>query len=194
VAQLLDRVERQRREAEQLRDSANLDALTGLINRRGFDSAIDQLLRGRRERDAAFSMLMLDLDHFKDYNDDFGHQAGDDVLRQVGRLLRAALRPADLPARYGGEEFALLLPETDLEHAHGVAERVLADFRAAAWPLRPVTVSIGVAEAHRSDDARELIRRADEALYAAKHGGRDRVVVAAAPGTAAGPAATGRGA
>lgn len=187
VANLLDRLERERREVRALRDDANTDGLTGLANRRAFDAAIERLAGGRRDQDAAFSLLMLDLDKFKDYNDDFGHQAGDEVLRRVGRLLHAVLRPTDLPARYGGEEFAVLLPDTDLARACDVAERVLNAFRNDLWPRRPVTVSIGVAEAE-ADDAAELVRRADEALYAAKRGGRDRYRVAgmAAPAESAG--------
>ena len=177
VAQLLDRLDRERRETRALRDDANTDGLTGLANRRAFDAAIERLAGGRRDQDAAFSLLMLDLDKFKNYNDDFGHQAGDEVLRRVGRLLHATLRPTDLPARYGGEEFAVLLPDTDLARACDVAERVLNAFRNDLWPRRPVTVSVGVAEAE-ADDAAELVRRADEALYAAKRAGRDRYQVA----------------
>lgn len=177
AANLLERLEQQRRQTRALRDDANTDGLTGLANRRAFDAAIERLAGGRRDQDAAFSLLMLDLDKFKNYNDDFGHQAGDEVLRRVGRLLRAVLRPTDLPARYGGEEFAVLLPDTDLARACDVAERVLNAFRNDLWPHRPVTVSIGVAEAE-ADDAAELVRRADEALYAAKRGGRDRYRVA----------------
>ena len=123
---------------------------------------------------------MLDLDKFKDYNDSHGHQAGDEVLRITGRLLRGALRPNDLPARYGGEEFAVLLPDTDGEHAYRVAERILTDFRAFAWPLRKVTISIGVAEAQPGDDEHGIVGRADDALYQAKSGGRDRAVLGAA--------------
>jgi diguanylate cyclase (GGDEF)-like protein len=177
VATLLDRVERQRRESELLRDDANTDPLTQLANRRAFDAALAKLLRGRRENDAVFSLLMLDLDNFKAYNDTFGHQAGDKILRNTGQLLPAALRPSDLAARYGGEEFALLLPGIDAAHAKKVAERILADFRSFPWLQRPVTVSIGVTEAHHDDGALELVHRADVALYEAKRAGRDRAIL-----------------
>lgn len=180
VSTLLDRVERERRETQRMRESAVTDGLTGLPNRRAFDEAIARLLSGRREKDTRFCLLMLDLDFFKSYNDTFGHLAGDDALRISARLLRDALRPGDLPARYGGEEFAALLPGSDGEDGLQVAARINRLFRNEHWPLRPVTVSIGVAEAHPGDDAASLIARADAALYAAKHGGRDRAELAPA--------------
>lgn len=178
VAHLMDRVEREQRETQRMRDSAETDGLTSLPNRRAFDHAVAMLLRGHRERDACFCLLMLDLDFFKHYNDDFGHLAGDDALRVTARLLREALRPGDLPARYGGEEFAVLLPGSDGENGLQIAGRILELFRAEHWPLRPVTISIGVAPAHRGDEAVDLIARADSALYEAKHSGRDRAVLA----------------
>lgn len=180
VANLLDKLERQRRESVLLRNDAGTDILTGLANRRAFDDALANLLRGQREHDTMFSLLMLDLDNFKAYNDDFGHLAGDQVLRITGHLLGAALRPSDLAARYGGEEFALLLPDTDVTGASGVAARILDAFRGFAWPQRAVTISIGVAQSARGDGATDLIGRADAALYGAKHAGRDRLMVAAA--------------
>jgi diguanylate cyclase (GGDEF)-like protein len=157
-----------------LRNDADTDILTGLANRRAFDDALANLLRGQREHDAMFSLLMLDLDKFKSYNDDFGHLAGDEVLRITGHLLGAALRPSDLAARYGGEEFALLLPGTDVTRAGEVAARILDAFRVFAWPQRAVTISIGVAQSATNDDATDLIRRADAALYDAKHAGRNQ--------------------
>ncbi|HEX5756480.1 MAG TPA: GGDEF domain-containing protein [Arenimonas sp.] len=187
VSTLLDRVERERRETQRMKDSADTDGLTGLPNRRAFDEAMGRLLSGRREKDTRFCLLMLDLDFFKSYNDSFGHLAGDDALRITARLLRDALRPGDLPARYGGEEFAALLPGSDGDDGLQVAARINRLFREEQWPLRPVTVSIGVAEAHPGDDAASLIARADAALYAAKHGGRDRAELApASPVSAAG--------
>ena len=148
--------------------------------RAAFDEALAGLLRGQREHDTMFSLLMLDLDHFKTFNDEFGHLAGDQVLRITGHLLRAALRPADMAARYGGEEFVLLLPGTDISGASEVATRLLDAFRGFAWPQRTVTVSIGMAQAVAGDAAEDLIRRADSSLYDAKRGGRDRAVAAIA--------------
>ncbi|MGB3497043.1 MAG: diguanylate cyclase [Rhodanobacter sp.] len=180
VASLFDKLERQRRESTVLRNDAGTDILTGLPNRRAFDEALAGLLRGQREHDTMFSLLMFDLDHFKTFNDEFGHLAGDQVLRITGHLLRAALRPADMAARYGGEEFVLLLPGTDISGASEVATRLLDAFRGFAWPQRTVTVSIGMAQAVAGDAAEDLIRRADSSLYDAKRGGRDRAVAAIA--------------
>jgi diguanylate cyclase (GGDEF)-like protein len=173
---LLDRVERQNRTTAELRDSAHTDALTGLGNRRAFDAALVRLFE-RRERDGlSFSLLLLDLDHFKAYNDTFGHPAGDEALRQVGRLLPLALRPGDVATRYGGEEFAVLLPGAGAPDALMVAERIVANVRNGLWLHRPVTVSVGVAEARAGEAAPALVARADAALYAAKKAGRDRAL------------------
>ncbi len=185
VAALLDKMERQRLEVDLLRDDANTDALTGLANRRAFDAALARWMRGQREGDLTFSLLMLDLDKFKSYNDTYGHAAGDEVLRITGQILHSLLRPSDLAARYGGEEFAVVLHESNANQARDVATRILAAFRAFPWPRRAVTISIGVAQASTHQRALGLIECADAALYAAKNGGRDRVVVA----TAAAPSA-----
>jgi diguanylate cyclase (GGDEF)-like protein len=181
VASLVDRVERERDESRRMRERAQTDGLTGLPNRRAFDEALARLHSGRREQDTRFCLLMVDLDFFKSYNDSFGHLAGDDALRISARLLRDALRPGDLPARYGGEEFAALLPDADAAAGLQVAARVIEQFHHEHWPLRPVTVSIGVAEAQPGDDADRLIARADAALYAAKHAGRNRAELAPPP-------------
>ena len=177
VSVLLDRVEREKRITSHLREDALTDELTQLGNRRAFQAAITGLLRRRREEDAVFSLLMLDLDRFKSFNDSFGHVAGDQALQQVGQLLKAALRPGDVAARFGGEEFAVLLPGTDGERARLVAERIRRDFHGAQWPDRALTVSIGASQGERGDEVASLVARADRALYAAKAGGRDRVVV-----------------
>ena len=167
---------------------ARQDALTGLANRRRLDELIEQeWFRARREQQS-LALLMIDVDHFKLYNDRYGHQAGDACLRTIAFLLRdIARRPADLAARYGGEEFILLLPNTDLQGAGGIAEAFRAALR---WkhiphdraPLRRVTVSIGVAAmvpAPDNDDFESLIKAADQALYRAKESGRDKAM---APG------------
>ena len=126
------------------------------------------------------ALLMLDLDRFKSYNDSFGHPAGDEVLRDTGRLLRASVRPGDLVARYGGEEFVIVLRQGDEVSASRVGARVLDAFRTNDWPLRPVTISIGAAVAGALDTPQSLIDRADRALYASKQAGRDRMTLAAA--------------
>lgn len=176
VARLIERVDQQHQAMRDLSNIALTDTLTQLPNRRAFDLLLTRLLDGRREQDRAFCLLMLDLDRFKDYNDRYGHLAGDEILRRVGALLHANLRPGDHAARYGGEEFAVLLPETPMSAATQIAERIRAAFTTTRWPHRSVTVSIGVAAARADDHARTLIERADAALYSAKGKGRNRVV------------------
>ena len=176
VARLIERVDQQHQAMRDLSNIALTDTLTQLPNRRAFDLLLARLLDGRREQDRAFCLLMLDLDRFKDYNDRFGHTAGDEVLRRVGALLHANLRPGDHAARFGGEEFAVLLPETSMLAASQIAERIRVAFTKTRWPHRGVTVSIGAAAARAADHAQLLIERADAALYSAKGKGRNRVV------------------
>lgn len=173
VGFLLDRVERQRRVEVLLRQDAHSDGLTGLANRRAFDAA----LSNSKRRPGEFSLLMLDLDRFKDFNDSFGHQAGDDVLREAGRILRTVMRSQDMAARYGGEEFVILLPEGGERQAQLAGQRILDAFRGHAWPQRAMTVSIGAAVAREGEPPEDLLRRADAALYGSKASGRDRLTV-----------------
>jgi two-component system cell cycle response regulator len=125
--------------------------------------------------------MMFDIDHFKSFNDTYGHQQGDSILREMGLLLRRGLRKMDIPARYGGEEFAIVLPETDMKNAAKVATRLRRDVESFGFPGHEeplhVTVSIGLAEFDQCrDNTREtLIKRADLALYRAKKSGRNRV-------------------
>lgn len=174
MAWLLHHLDHQRQKSERFQDAAYTDALTRLVNRRGFDEALERMLRGHRESDHGFTMLMIDLDHFKRFNDDFGHLAGDRALQVTGQVLLGALRPQDIAARFGGEEFAVILPGTDMVGARRTANRLLQAFHAQEWPHRPVTASIGITISHPGDTAATLVARADEALYAAKSGGRDR--------------------
>ncbi len=169
---------------EQLRTMATTDALTGLLNRRGFDERLDdEVMRATRNRQP-LSLIIADIDRFKAYNDRYGHQAGDDCLKHVAAALRAgARRPADVAARYGGEEMILILPETDQQGAWELAEQLRVSVRAleiahAGSEKRIVTASFGVAtiEPGAPVSASELIRRADAALYIAKDAGRDRVM------------------
>lgn len=156
---------------------ARTDAVTCTYNRRALDDELQRRISEWQRRRTTFSLVMLDIDCFKKFNDQHGHQAGDHVLRGVARTLAQTLRDMDFVARYGGEEFALLLPSTNLEEGIRAAERCRlaaadAEFTVDAKPLR-VSISLGVAEVGDGDDARALLRRADEALYAAKHGGRN---------------------
>jgi len=164
---------------------ATTDALTGLKNRRaGADALASEVERARRYN-RPLSIALFDLDHFKSVNDDFGHEAGDDVLRAFARVLERTARSTDVVARWGGEEFLAIVQEADLDAARVFAERVRAGL-AEANPLaeilddrpaavRPVTCSAGVTSLHVDDDQDTLVRRSDAALYEAKHEGRDRV-------------------
>jgi len=167
---------------ERFRWLANIDALTGCLNRRAFLERLERELDRVGRYGVQLSILMIDLDRFKDINDTRGHLVGDSVLRQIGDLLRSEARSVDLAARYGGEEFVIVLPDTDcgggLVFAERLRQRVLSmNFAEMGEPLT-VTVSIGVASATDEGEpatAESLIARADEALYRAKHDGRNRV-------------------
>jgi len=171
------------RELEKL---SRQDGLTGIANRRSFDAyLLAEVRRAARDRQA-LSLILADVDHFKVFNDRYGHQAGDDCLRQVAAALTAAgRRPADLVARYGGEEFAMILPGTALEGAVEVAQAVsrnvlgLAIAHAGSDTEQRVTLSQGIASLVPAQDTspEDLIGRADEALYQAKQQGRNRYVV-----------------
>ena len=171
---------------KQLEQLASTDGLTGLINRRGFDEAIEREVGRARRGDTPISVLLLDVDRFKAYNDRYGHIEGDTCLQAVAEILRSTVkRPVDLVARYGGEEFAILLPDTGNKGAYHVAEEIRRAVRAAAIEHEAsdkgiVTVSIGTATIEGIDPGltpRMLMLRADEALYLAKGGGRDKTAV-----------------
>jgi diguanylate cyclase (GGDEF)-like protein len=172
--------------AESLRARSYVDGLTGISNRRYFDVALSRELRRAQRLGGELSLLLMDIDSFKAYNDYFGHQQGDTCLSTVAQALAGMLkRPADVAARYGGEEFAAILPDTPAAHAravaNGIREHVAGlNLEHAPAATRPyVTLSIGVASFHpeRLAEPAALIEAADKALYAAKRGGRDRVVV-----------------
>ncbi len=170
-----------------LEQEATEDALTGLANRRKFDQAIRQQWQQAQRSHQPLALLICDIDHFKAYNDHYGHPAGDHCLRQVAELIGAqASRPLDLAARYGGEEFVLLLPETDRKGALKVAQRIQQQLEQAAIPhlaapgIQRVTLSIGLAsQIPQPDHSHQLLlQAADHALYQAKRAGRNRIEVA----------------
>ncbi len=186
VSSAFDRERRLLDHAESLRARSYVDGLTGIANRRHFDVALDRELRRAQRNGGALSLLLMDIDSFKAYNDHFGHQEGDACLSTVAQALAAMCkRPADVAARYGGEEFAAILPDTTIEqaraHANAIREHVASlGLPHAPAAVRPyVTLSIGVAGFERGGaiEPAQLIEAADKALYVAKRGGRDRVVV-----------------
>lgn len=154
---------------------ATQDGLTGLKNRRTFGERLEEEAMRAARYGTPLSLVMLDVDHFKQYNDAFGHPEGDEVLRTVARQLSTDARESDLAARYGGEEFVILLPQTDSAGACVIAERVRMAVCASDWPHRPVTASFGVATLTPGMSAGDLVTTADQALYRAKAEGRNRV-------------------
>jgi diguanylate cyclase (GGDEF)-like protein len=178
-------IQREREQLERYKFHASIDALTGLFNRFWMDRMLVRQMERARVGLEPLSLLLIDVDHFKDFNDRHGHVAGDAALRGVASAMREAVRPTDLLARYGGEEFGVLLPGVQLETAGEVAERLrravsaanLVHFDGRALPN--VTVSIGVAQMPEGEPTPvTFVDLADGALYRAKHAGRDRVVLA----------------
>ena len=159
-----------------LASQATTDGMTGLANHRAFQEELHRQAARAERACAPLSLLLLDIDKFKQFNDAFGHPAGDEALRIVATLLASQVREGDLPARYGGEEFAVVLPETDAETAKQIAERIRAAVEAYPFPNRAVTVSIGVAQRFETESPDATIQRADVALYEAKAAGRNRAV------------------
>lgn len=161
---------------------ASIDPLTELQNRRGLDQGLQRLLSPDNTPAEPLSLVLLDIDFFKRYNDSYGHPAGDCALRQVAKVIAASLRPSDFAARYGGEEFAVVLPNTDLDQGLQTAVRLCSAVRNAKLadinrhPLPSVTISAGVAQHRPGQDQERLMAAADAALYRAKHTGRDKAM------------------
>jgi diguanylate cyclase len=181
------------RELDTIRDSlikseerAKTDTLTGLPNRRALEEFFRKAQLAAMEQGDAVSVLLIDVDHFKRFNDEFGHGVGDQVLRLMAKVLREGVREIDLPARYGGEELIAVLPNADLATCTAVAERIRRSVaechitrRSTGEALPGITVSIGVAQFQGGESMGDLIDRCDRALYLAKNTGRNRVVTEA---------------
>ena len=181
------RLQELEKENQQLKNLVNTDSLTEIANRRYFDACMEREWRRLRREFAPLSLIICDIDDFKNFNDTYGHQAGDNCLQQVAKAIEKTLkRPADLAARYGGEEFAVILPNTNANGALKVAEKIRQRIKAIAIPhinstgkQKIVTVSLGVAciVPHLKGNPAELFQAADAALYESKERGRDRVTL-----------------
>jgi two-component system, cell cycle response regulator len=175
IAERILKVHRQlARQNERLVELATVDELTGTKNRRRFREDLYLLFAQAKRQGSPLSVIMLDLDHFKQYNDTFGHPAGDVVLHWAGSTLKTAVRAHDVVARYGGEEFVVLLPSTGEDEALQVAERLRLAIAGRPWPHLKVTASLGVGTTGAgTNDAAALVDQADQALYHSKQAGRN---------------------
>jgi diguanylate cyclase (GGDEF)-like protein len=186
VVETLRDITDQKKAEDELLKLANIDGLTGIANRRAFDQSIEDLWQEAVRHESPMGLLLIDIDHFKTYNDTLGHQAGDDCLRQFGKMLASVVvSPDDIAARYGGEEFAILLPDTGADGVKAVAKRIQHAIAKAKidHPASPtcsqITVSIGAAVSAAADKTPDdLIARADAALFKAKDAGRHRLQMA----------------
>jgi diguanylate cyclase len=177
---------------EAIRAESLTDPLTGLGNRKYFDRMIEQEVQNALANNQPLTLLMFDIDHFKSFNDSYGHLTGDQVLRLVGISLKQSIKGQDITARYGGEEFAVVLPNTTLRQALTVADHIRRAIMAKELKkkstgeiLGRVTISVGVSMLKSDDDTDSLIERADACLYAAKRAGRNRVICEVDPEYAA---------
>ena len=186
-----EKLEKQTRELQKLqeelsitKEEANIDFLTKLPNRRSFTRALEDFLDNFKNYSVPFSLVMLDIDNFKQINDTYGHDFGDKVLIEIGKILRTFLRAKDIPGRLGGEEFGIILPGVKLEQAYRIAERLrkaieVRDLEVDNGKYVNFTASIGVAEVEDSmESIDDLYKKADEALYKAKQNGKNQVQVA----------------
>lgn len=165
---------------DKLQNLAITDGLTKLYNSRHFYNQLEVEIGRCRRYQHPLALLLLDLDHFKNYNDTYGHLEGDKVLVRIGEIIQSCLRSMDSAYRYGGEEFTIILPETSGEEALNVAQRIRTALEAERFAPHPdasirITISIGVTEYHRGEDVTAFVQRADKAMYVSKENGRNRV-------------------
>ena len=177
---LMRDVTQEQRLLNELKRLSTTDALTDVYNRRHLDACLKQEMERARQTGQPISVIMLDVDHFKKFNDTYGHDQGDRVLKATGQVMKLAVRKYDIPCRYGGEEFTVILPATDVEGTLAVAERLRKDVEAMEVDGLKVTVSLGVASFPEIavDTPEALVMAADAALYRSKEAGRNRSTAA----------------
>jgi diguanylate cyclase (GGDEF)-like protein len=184
LSKLVDENEQLKDEIKGLKELAVIDPLTGAYNRRFLNENLQHRIEEAKRYDQPFSLIMYDFDHFKKINDTYGHQAGDYVLKEVAQKVteqvKSTIRGTDILARYGGEEFIVILPQTNLEQASVLAERIRKEIEETDFNFNncsfPVTVSLGVTEYTHEKDIEQLIGTVDRALYRAKENGRNRII------------------
>lgn len=181
VEQEKDRLNNKQNELEKM---AYVDALTGLWNRRYFDKTLEREATLTRRNKGDLSLVFFDIDYFKPFNDNYGHDAGDYVLSKLGKTVSKNIRTSDIACRYGGEEFTIILPDTNKEGGYIAAEKIREAIKDEKWEyagmdLGRVTISLGVSEYNHTDvtDVKSFVKKADEAAYAAKQAGRNRTFV-----------------
>lgn len=181
LQQLLKEVECKRSELESINEKLKVlaltDSLTGLKNRRYFEEQLLLFIESYTTSNIPFSLLTIDVDHFKRINDTFGHPIGDLVLQEISLKLQESKRPQDIISRIGGEEFIVLLPETNLEKAYDIAELTRKRFEQSEWSFTPITISAGVTMVRQGDTITTIISRADASLYKSKNAGRNIVSI-----------------
>ena len=185
LANLESEVQQLRREIDQIKEESMTDVLTGIANRRAFDEELQKCMDVADKKHTPLSLLLIDVDHFKKFNDTYGHLVGDKVLKYVAGILKNCVKGQDFAARYGGEEFAVILPQTSSIGAKVIAEQIRQSIsvnelqnRTKGESYGKITASIGISQYSFDGDAGNLIGRSDEALYKAKQNGRNRVVAA----------------
>jgi len=168
---------------EKSQQEAQTDVLTSLLNKRGFEKRFELERIRAKQNEISFSLIMVDIDHFKKVNDSFGHLVGDSLLKSIANLLKSHLRKNDIASRYGGEEFLILLPETGIQGAKAAAQKIRDTLATKEWklketgkPMGKITVSMGIALYKLNEPEEALIKRVDDALYLAKNRGRDQIV------------------
>lgn len=177
----LAEIEALRKEIEGIKEKAKTDVLTGLLNRRGFQDAMDQAIRETSQSNLPLSVIMVDIDHFKQVNDTYGHLIGDNVLKMLSKVIKANIKGRDIAARWGGDEFILGLPDTPADGAFHLGEQFRSNLlkmelkvKGTGQPIGKICISVGIAMYKAGDSLEQVIKKADDALYHSKKTGRDK--------------------